>query len=168
MVFSLKKLNAELKSAHDFDARKLFEAVSGSSGVVDFENLSKFLSENKSKMRNEEIGCIFKQLDGSGQGEISLDDFKTYVATLKISHQHQLFDDMRTGPAIRTKHLQETRDRELALYERFLENELYRDLNILRHDSEKELFSYQVNTELHKSIKSKKKPFQRASSAKKP
>ena len=75
---------------------------------------------------------------------------------------------MKSSPAIKLKALQETRDREYALYERFLENELYRDLNILRHESDTELFSYKINMDIHKKISasSAKKPFQRAASVK--
>lgn len=44
------------------------------------------------QLSNQEIGCIIKTIDRKGTGQLSANDFDSFLATMGLKKAHQIFD----------------------------------------------------------------------------
>lgn len=87
------------------------------------------MDDNTAQISKEEIGCLIKLIDKSGQAKIHKKDFKFYLATMGLKKQHQIFDELSPIPALKDftpEYIDRAiKEREKSLKERYKDNKSY-------------------------------------------
>ncbi len=73
-----------LLSSFDFDANHIFTIISTNEEFVTGEDLVAFVTDCGQELSIEEIGCLIRVIDKRGEGQLYLDDFKHFFATLGL------------------------------------------------------------------------------------
>ena len=85
-------LQQALLSSFDFDAAQIFTLISSNGEVITGEDFIAFITGFDREISIEEIGCLLRVTDRQGEGQIYLEDFKFYMATLGLKKPHDIFD----------------------------------------------------------------------------
>lgn len=85
-------LQQALLSSFDFDAAQIFTIISSNGEVITGEDFIAFITGFDREISTEEIGCLLRVTDRQGEGQLYLEDFKFYMATLGLKKPHDIFD----------------------------------------------------------------------------
>ena len=47
------------------------------------------------------MGCLLAAIDRKGEGQLFLNDFKYFLATLGLKREHEIFDELSPIPALK-------------------------------------------------------------------
>jgi Ca2+-binding EF-hand superfamily protein len=81
-------LHQALLSSFDFDANHIFSILSSNGEVITGEDLVAFMVDCGKELSIEEIGCLLRVVDKRGEGQLYLNDFKHFLATLGLRKEH--------------------------------------------------------------------------------
>jgi Ca2+-binding EF-hand superfamily protein len=51
-----------------------------------------FVTDCGRELSTVEVGCLLRVVDKSGEGQLYLNDFKHFFATLGLKKEHEIFD----------------------------------------------------------------------------
>jgi hypothetical protein len=119
------ELHGTLLSSFDFDADQIFAMISGNGEFITGEDLLGFVGEFGREMSREEAGCLLRIVDKQGEGQIYIDDFKHFFATLGLRKEHEIFDELSPIPALREGEGRKVKDRDSTLRDRYKDNKSY-------------------------------------------
>ena len=88
-------------NSYDFDPNAAFEVLSHGNNCITGEGIDKFMRDNGEEMSREELGCLIKLIDKKGEAKIHKSDFKSYLATLGLKKEHEIFDELSPIPALK-------------------------------------------------------------------
>ncbi len=81
-------MHQALVSSFDFDANHIFSILSSNGEVITGEDLVAFVTDCGKELSIEEIGCLLRVVDKRGEGQLYLNDFKHFFATLGLRKEH--------------------------------------------------------------------------------
>ena len=86
------ELHQALLSSFDFDLNAVFTLLSHSGEFITGEDLMAFVTDCGRELSTEEVGCLLRVIDKSGEGQLYLKDFRHFFATLGLKKEHEIFD----------------------------------------------------------------------------
>lgn len=78
------ELHQTLLSSFDFDAAHIFSIISSNGESITGEDIERFIAGFQREISKEEVGCLLRVIDKKGEGQLFLDDFKFFLATLGL------------------------------------------------------------------------------------
>ena len=103
--------------------------LSGGKEKITPESIQAFMEENGRELSREEIGCVIKLIDKKGEAKIHRQDLKSYLATMGLKKEHEIFDELSPIPALKdftSEYIQKAlRERERTLKERYKDKKSY-------------------------------------------
>lgn len=84
----MKDIHQTLLSSFDFDAQHIFRTISNNGDFITGEDVISYITEFGREITQEEVGCLLRIMDRTGEGQIYLRDFKYYFATLGLKKEH--------------------------------------------------------------------------------
>ena len=97
----LSTLNQQLKSSFDFDAPTIFHQLSANGQCLTAADLSAFFQDCGQSISTEEVGCLLRVMDRTGEGQVTPQDFMAHAATLGLKKEHEIFDELSPIPALK-------------------------------------------------------------------
>lgn len=120
-------MHQTLLSSFDFDANQIFSIISSNGEFITGEDVIAFVADCGKELSIEEVGCLLRVIDKRGEGQLYIEDFKYFMATLGLKKEHEIFDELSPIPAL--KESQEKRkivkDRDQTLKDRYKDNKSY-------------------------------------------
>lgn len=95
------ELHQTLLSSFDFDAAHIFSIISSNGESITGEDIERFIAGFQREISKEEVGCLLRVIDKKGEGQLFLDDFKFFLATLGLKKEHEIFDELSPIPALK-------------------------------------------------------------------
>jgi hypothetical protein len=87
------------------------------------------MADQQREISPEEVGCLLAVIDRKGEGQLFLEDFKFFLATLGLKREHEIFDELSPIPALKESQQAEikrsVRDRDQTLKDRYKDNKSY-------------------------------------------
>lgn len=121
------EVHQTLLSSFDFDANQIFSIISSNGEFITGEDVIAFVADCGKELSIEEVGCLLRVIDKRGEGQLYIEDFKYFMATLGLKKEHEIFDELSPIPAL--KESQEKRkivkDRDQTLKDRYKDNKSY-------------------------------------------
>ena len=121
------EVHQTLLSSFDFDANQIFSIISSNGEFITGEDVIAFVADCGKELSIEEVGCLLRIIDKRGEGQLYIEDFKYFMATLGLKKEHEIFDELSPIPAL--KESQEKRkivkDRDQTLKDRYKDNKSY-------------------------------------------
>ncbi len=65
------------------------------------ESCNNFMYNEGVEMSVEEVGCLIRLIDKKGEGRTCLEDFKYFLATMRLKKEHEIFDELSPIPALK-------------------------------------------------------------------
>ena len=90
-----------LLSSFDFDADSIFQMLSSNGNFITGEDVIAFVRDCGKEFSTEEVGCVLRVVDKRGEGQLYLNDFKHFFATLGLKKEHDIFDELSPIPALK-------------------------------------------------------------------
>lgn len=78
------ELHQALLSSFDFDASHIFSLISTNGEAISGEDILNFIGGYQREVSKEEVGCLIRVMDKKGEGQIFINDFKYFLATLGL------------------------------------------------------------------------------------
>ena len=82
------ELHQALLSSFDFDADGIFQMISSNGNFINGDDLIAFVGDCGKELSAEEVGCLLRIVDKRGEGQMYLNDFKHFMATLGLKKEH--------------------------------------------------------------------------------
>ena len=120
------ELHQALLSSFDFDADSIFQMISSNGNFINGDDLIAFVGDCGKELSAEEVGCLLRIVDKRGEGQMYLNDFKHFMATLGLKKEHEIFDQLSPIPALKEGQEKKLiKDRDATLKERYKDNKSY-------------------------------------------
>ncbi len=78
------ELHQALLSSFDFDADHIFSLISSNGEAISGEDILNFIAGYEREISKEEVGCLLRVIDKKGEGQLFVNDFKYFLATLGL------------------------------------------------------------------------------------
>lgn len=78
------ELHQALLSSFDFDADHIFSLISSNGEAITGEDILNFIAGYEREISKEEVGCLLRVIDKKGEGQLFVNDFKYFLATLGL------------------------------------------------------------------------------------
>jgi Ca2+-binding EF-hand superfamily protein len=75
--------------------------LSSNGEAITGEDILAFITEQNREISAEEVGCLLAAIDRKGEGQLFLNDFKYFLATLGLKREHEIFDELSPIPALK-------------------------------------------------------------------
>ncbi len=105
----------------------MFNLLANVEGFVTGESCNNFMYNEGVEISIEEIGCLMRLIDKKGEGRICVEDFKFFLATMRLKKEHEIFDELSPIPALKNLAvtlLESLQNREGTLKERVVNNKM--------------------------------------------
>ena len=77
-------MNQQLKSSFDFNATNIFRQLSANGECLTAVDLRAFFDDCGQNISQEEVGCLLRVMDRTGEGQVTQQNFMAYAATLGL------------------------------------------------------------------------------------
>ncbi len=84
----LMEVHQTLLSSFDFDANQIFSIISSNGEFITGEDVIAFVADCGKELSIEEVGCLLRIIDKRGEGQLYIEDFKYFMATLGLKKEH--------------------------------------------------------------------------------